>query len=311
MIMYEPAPAASGYSYMITNSGAMKTSGLELSVGARLINTKSVKWDAGFTLATYKNRITQLPDGTNGAIINSVGGASILTAINSPANLFYGFKTNGVYASDAEAAATGLTKKQPDGTYAALKGGDMRFLDMNGDKKIDDNDRTCIGNPNPDYTGSFSTKFTWKNISIEGLFTFSKGNKIYNTFRSLLESGSGTQNQLTSIINRWRAPGQITSIPKATWGDPMGNSSNSDRWVEDGSFIRLKMVSLSYALPLKGLKGIKYVNFYATGNNLLTFTKYLGYDPEFSAAESILSKGVDVGLEPQFKSVVIGVRVGL
>jgi TonB-linked SusC/RagA family outer membrane protein len=311
MIMYEPVPAASGYTYALTNSGAMKTNGLELSVGARLINTKSVKWDAGFTLATYKNRITQLPASTNGSVVTSVGGATILTAINLPANSFYGFKTNGVFTSDAEATASGLTRMQSDGVYASFKGGDMRFADVNGDKIINDGDKQVIGNPNPDYTGSFNSKLSWNRLSVEALFTFSQGNKVYNGVRAALESESGSQNQLTSVINRWRAAGQVTNIPRASWGDPMGNSSFSDRWIEDGSFLRMKVISVSYNIPVKGMHSIKSATVYATGNNLLTFTKYLGYDPEFNAAESILAKGVDVGLEPQFKSIIFGVRIGL
>jgi len=134
---------------------------------------------------------------------------------------------------------------------------------------------------------------------------------VYNGVRAVLESGSNVYNQLASVVNRWRAPGQVTSMPKATWGDPMGNNSFSDRWIEDGSFLRLKMVSLSYNVPLKPGYRLKYLTVYATANNLLTFTKYLGYDPEFQAAGSIFARGVDVGLEPQFKSVIAGVRIGL
>jgi len=118
-------------------------------------------------------------------------------------------------------------------------------------------------------------------------------------------------NWLVSTNLSWKSQGQITNIPRASWGDPMGNASFSDRWIEDGSFFRLKSVSLSYDLPVKGKKSLKYASIYATGNNLLTFTKYLGYDPEFYSAETLFAKGVDLGLEPQFKSVVLGLRIGL
>jgi hypothetical protein len=129
--------------------------------------------------------------------------------------------------------------------------------------------------------------------------------------RAALESEANANNQLLSVNNRWRAPGQVTATPKASWGDPMGNSSFSDRWIEDGSFFRLKTISLSYDLPINGKKSIKYVTVYATGNNLLTFTKYLGYDPEFYSSETPLARGIDVGLEPQFKSFILGIRMGL
>lgn len=308
MINYEPVYAASGYNYVITNSGAMKTSGIDVSVTGRVINTKALKWDVGAVLSQYKNTITQLP---GNATVTPFGGAAVITQVGSPANMFYGYKTNGVYSTDAEADADGLTKRSATASYVAFKGGDVRFTDVNGDKIIDDNDRQIIGNPNPDFTGGFTNRITYKGFSLEALFTFSKGNDLYNGIRATLESASGTNNQLVSVVNRWRAPGQITNIPKASFGDPMGNNSFSNRWIEDGSFLRMKMLSVSYTIPFKNTSAIKSSTIYITGNNLLTFTKYLGYDPEFQAAESILARGIDVGLEPNFRSVIAGVRIGL
>jgi TonB-linked SusC/RagA family outer membrane protein len=307
MIAYEPAPTASGFTYAITNSGAMKTTGMDFGINARVLNNKDWKLDLGATISYYKNRITELPGDFT---ITSYGGATVRSAVNNPANIFWGYKTNGVYATDADAAAAGLTKLQTDGSYAAYKGGDVRFVDLNGDKIINDNDRQNIGNPNPDYVGGFNGHLSWKRFAFDAVFTFSKGNQSYNGVRAALEAQSSTNNQLQSVINRWRVPGQITNVPKASYGDPMGNSSFSDRWIEDGSFLRLKVVSLSYDLPLK--KGfVKNASVYTTANNLLTFTKYLGFDPEFQATESILSRGIDVGLEPQFKSFTAGLRIGL
>lgn len=308
MITYEPVFTASGYNYVITNSGSMKTKGIDLGINGRLINKNSLKWDIGITIASYKNTITRLP---GEEVFTSFGGATVLTKVGSAANLFYGFKTNGVFVSDAEATATGLSKRTQNGSVASLKGGDIKFIDINGDKIIDENDRQVIGNPNPHYFGAFNNKVTWKRLSLEAIFSFTKGNQLYNGVRAVLESASGTNNQLVSVVNRWRADGQLANIPRATWGDPVGNNDFSDRWIEDGSYLRLKMVSLDYALPLKAMKLIKYANIYLTGTNLFTFTKYLGFDPEFQASESILSRGIDIGLEPLYKSIVAGVRIGL
>ncbi len=308
MLSYDPVFAASGFDYVIANNGAMKTEGIDLTISGRLVNTNSLKWDMGFTVAFYKNTITALP---GNQVFTSFGGATVFTQTGSPANLFYGFKTNGVFSSDAEAASAGLSKKARDGATAALKGGDIEFIDVNGEKIIDDNDRQVIGNPNPDCFGAFNSKITWKGLSMEAIFSFSKGNQLYNGIRAALESVSGTNNQLLSVLNRWRADGQVTNIPKAAWGDPLGNSGFSDRWIEDGSYLRMKVLALSYAIPLKTVKFVKYASVYVTGNNLLTFSKYLGYDPEFQASESILSRGIDVGMEPLYKSVVAGIRIGL
>ena len=111
-------------------------------------------------------------------------------------------------------------------------------------------------------------------------------------------------------MNRWKTNGQVTNTPRAVYGDPLGNSSFSDRWIEDGSYLRLRTVNVTYNVPLK-LKAIKYAKIYATANNLFTITNYLGYDPEFSNSGSLFSQGVDTTLEPQFKSFQLGVRVGL
>jgi hypothetical protein len=316
MLVYEPVNTASGFDFAITNNGAMRTKGIDISISGRIINTPSIKWDAGLVLSTFSNRITQLP---GKATYTTFGGATIVTQEGASANMFYGYKTDGVYSSDAE--ATGVYKRIL-GNLVSFKGGDVRFINSynapgdtlangTGVIVIDDNDRQVIGNPTTNFSGGFTNTLTYKRFSIEALFTFSEGNRIYNGIRAALESGSNTNNQLQSVVNRWRVPGQVTNIPKATYGDPMGNSSFSDRWIEDGSFLRLKELSLSYSLPFKKGSFMKSSAVYITGYNLLTFTKYLGYDPEFQASESILTRGIDVGLEPIHRSVMAGVRIGL
>jgi TonB-linked SusC/RagA family outer membrane protein len=308
MVSYEALPAATGFTYVITNGGSMKTKGIDYSIAGRLINKKQLKWDMGVTITACTNRITQLPGNSS---VYDYAGASIISQVGSPSGLFYGYKTNGVYSTDAEATAAGLTKRQYDASYAPFKGGDVKFVDLNGDQVIDENDRQVIGNPTPDFVGGFTNRLVYKAFTLEAVCSFSQGNQLYNGVRASLESQSNANNQLQSVVNRWRTPGQITNMPKAAWGDPMGNSSFSDRWIEDGSFFRLKTLSFSYELPVKGKKAIKSVTIYATGNNLITFTKYLGYDPEFYPAETALAKGIDLGLEPQFKSVILGIKMGL
>lgn len=306
MITYEPINTASGFSYAVTNNGGMKTKGVELAVNARLMNSQ-IKWDIGLNLSTSKNSVTKIP---NNKMITSFGGASILTEVGSAANLFYGYKTSGVYLSATEAAQAGLSNRNSSGNIIPFQGGDVRFADISGDKIIDEKDMQVIGNPNPDFTGSLSNVISWKKWSFDALITFSKGNDIYNYTRARLESMSGAENQSPNVINRWRANGQITTVPRAAWGDPSGNSRFSDRWIEDGSYIRLRTMSLTYDYTIKsGI--IKYLKFYATANNLITLTNYLGYDPEFSATGSIFSQGMDLGMEPQYRSLQLGVRIGL
>ena len=307
LIVYEPAATASGFDYVVSNSGGLKTHGVEFSATARIINKKSFNWDAGFNVGSYSTKVTQLP---TSKILTSFGGVTYITQVGGAPNDFYGHQANGVYVSDAVAASEGLSIRKADGTLAAFKGGDIRFVDLNGDKIIDDNDRMVLGNPNPDVYGSFYNKFSYKRFSLNTVFNFTFGNEIYNYTRAQLESMSNAYNQTGAVLNRWKTNGQVTDIPKATWGDPMGNSRFSSRWIEDGSYLRLRTVTFSYNVPIKSTF-FKYATVYATGNNLVTLTKYKGYDPEFSATESIFGQGVDNTLEPQTRSVQVGFRVGL
>lgn len=307
MLTYTPVTSVGGIDSYIDNQGGMQTSGLDFGLNTRIIN-QNFKWDLGVNLGLYRNKVQRLPNGND--IVTSYANGSYITRVGQAANLFYGQRTNGVYATDAEAAASGLSILNSAGTLVPFKGGDMRFIDTNGDKIINSADRVVIGNPNPDLFGSFNNTLGYKNWTLDVLVSFVLGNDIYNYTRAMLESGSTYYNQSDIMRNRWRGEGQVTNVPKASYGDPMGNAQFSDRWIEDGSYLRLRSVNLTYNVPLK-TKAIKYAKIYATGNNLFTLTNYLGYDQEFSATGSIFTQGVDTTLEPQFRSVQLGVRIGL
>ena len=307
MLVNEALPTIAGMSYALTNSGAMKTTGAEASVTGRIINKTSFKWDVGFTVAKYNSSIEALP---GSSILTDYAGGTIISSVGHGPNLFYGYKADGVYASDAEAAAQGLSVVKADGTPVPFKGGDVRFADLNGDKIIDAADRQIIGDPNPDLFGSVNTRVEWKRFVLDAFFTFSQGGDVYNYTRRQLESQSNYNNQTTAVINRWRANGQVTDVPRTSFGDPTGNSRFSNRWIEDGSYFRLRAATLSYSLPIK-TGFLRYASLYLTGNNLFTLTKYLGYDPEVSSTTSALGQGVDLTLEPQFRSVQAGLRFGL
>lgn len=308
MLVYESIGIENGFDFVASNSGSMKTSGTEFSLNSRIVNTKDITFDLGLNLASYSNKVISLP---NGSILTQFGNATYITQEGMDANLFYGLKSNGVYSTTADAQADGLSKRLTNGDLVPFAGGDMRFTDTNGDKVIDNNDRMVIGNPNPDFTGSISASLTYKRFSLQGLFNFSVGNDLYNGVRYNIEKMSGYENQSVAVENRWRAEGQQTSMPKAVWGDPMGNAAFSDRWIEDGSYLRLKTLVLGYDFNVEKMKYIKAIKIYATANNLFTLTDYLGYDPEFSATSSIFGQGADVGLTPQYRTFQLGLRLGL
>jgi TonB-linked SusC/RagA family outer membrane protein len=306
MLVYEQLPTISGFDRILTNGGAMQNTGAEATLNVRVINGAKIKWDAGINVGSYKNKVLAVP---NGRFETNYAGATLLTAVGSPANQFYGYTTNGVFATDAEAAA--FSQKKADGSFTTFKGGDVRFNDLNNDKVIDQNDRSVIGDPNPAIVGGFSNRIMFKRFELNALFSFSAGNDIYNYLRYRLESGSGVENQLISVINRWRGQGHVTNMPKATWGDPMANNRFSDRWIEDGSYIRLRSLSLQYNWPMKTGSFLKSISIYGIANNVFTLTNYKGYDPEFSVTPGIFSQGIDTGLDPQFRTVTMGVRIGL
>lgn len=305
VITINSTTVAAGIDQIIANNSTMGNHGINLALNARLINSK-FKWDLGINLGTYINKIYKFP---NGQMLTDYIGATYLTETGQAANLFYGYKTEGIFKTNAEAKAAGLEYESSDGTMTAFQGGDVKFKDVNGDKIIDDNDRQIIGNPNPKMFGGISNDFSWKRWTLNALFTFSQGNDIFNYTRMQLESMSGYNNQSEAVANRWRSDGQVTDMPRAVWGDPTGNARFSDRWIEDGSYIRLRTLSLVYDIPVKA-SALKYIKIYATGNNLFTWTKYLGYDPEFSSTNNVYGQGIDLGLQPVYKTVQLGIRLG-
>jgi TonB-linked SusC/RagA family outer membrane protein len=305
MLVYRPLDVVSGFNYTLTNDGEMSNKGFELNVSGRIING-DVTWDAGFGIAHYKNKIEKM---AQQRVITNIGGASVLSQVGSPVGLFYGYKTNGVYADDQTASGDNLGVLNASGGKVNFGAGDVRFVDAKQDQVIDDNDRVVIGDPNPDFTGMITSRVTWKGLSLDLLFTFSKGNDVCNMVRAQTESLSSVANQAATAASRWTVQGQVTDIPKATYGDPMGNARFSDRWIEDGSYFRLKALTLSYDIPYH-VSIIRNATVFASATNLLTFTKYKGYDPEFSMSPSPMAQGIDYGLTPVYSSVYFGIKLG-
>lgn len=294
-----------GYSNYLDNVGSLKTDGFDLHLNTRIID-KAVKWDFGVNLMHYS---TVVNDYFNNQEIFDVLDGQVIVQKGQPLGQFYGYKTKGVFASDEEAQAANLSAEMPNSDLVPFKGGDVIFEDVNGDHKINEKDRQVIGNPAPKLTGSFSTSVSWNGLTLDATLAFSYGNDIYNYLRRDLESMSTLENQSEVVLNRWQVQGQQTNIPKAVYGDPLGNSRFSDRWIEDGSYLRLQNVSLNYRLPLKKLK--QTFDVFVVGQNLVTLTKYLGLDPEFSLGDSPLLRGIDVGMTPQPKAVYAGIKIGI
>ena len=310
MLMYQPLHFTTGLRNNWSNDGAMKNEGFDVSFNAKLLALKDFQWELGASMGHYKNKVTQLPDGDK-AVETRVYGATIRTAVGQTANLFYGYRTQGVFSTSEEAAAANLYTMAADGvTRQYFAAGDVHFTDINLDGQISDADRMVIGDPNPDIYGNIFTSLAYKRFKLDVRFNYSLGNDVYNYMRQQMESGSRFMNQTTAITSRWQTEGQQTDIPRVTFQDPLGNSRFSDRWIEDGSYLKLKTVTLSYTLPMN-TQFIQGLQFWIQCDNVFTLTKYLGSDPEFALTNNIIGQGIDVGRLPQSRTLVAGVKINL
>ena len=297
-----------------SNGGSLKNQGFEAMLTFKPVVSRNWRVELGASVGHYKNKVTKLPDGN---FTSSVYGQdNILTAVDNPVALFYGYQTAGILADDAAALAAGggkyLYMEDNAGNAYNFVAGDVHFIDQNKDGKIDAADKTVIGDPNPDIYGNIFATVNWKSLTLSLGLNYSLGNDVFNYQRSVLNSGSTFYNQQVAETGRWRYEGQQAELPRVAYGDPMGNNRFSDRWIEDGSYLRLKTIHLSYQLPIPGswtwLQGL---SIWAEAQNVLTLTKYLGSDPEFSVAPSVYYQGIDCGNLAQGRAFFGGVKINL
>lgn len=341
LLVKEKVSYMTGLDEYWTNNGAMTNAGFEVSANAILVDRKNWKWQVGATIGHYNNEITALPssdvieikDYKNENVVSTINGYTssiygednILTAVGHAAGVFYGYKTDGVFASDEDAKchtnANGEKEylKYPTGLTDAnqssknFQAGDVHFVDQNGDGWITEADKVIIGDPNPDIYGNIYTMLSYKRLTLNVNLKYSLGNDVYNYQRSQLESGNSFYNQTTAMVNRWTYEGQQTNIPRACMpgSDNWRNNERfSDRWIEDGSYLKIKNIRLTYDIPVSTswLQGLKV---WGEANDVFTITKYLGTDPEISASNNVLYQGIDNGMMPLTRSFNIGVSINL
>jgi len=236
---------------------------------------------------------------------------------------YYGLVFKGVYATDADAAVRdvkGSVVHELDGvtpktmrigseTGNLLKGGDAIYEDFNNDGIINDQDRVLIGNANPDFFGGFNNTFDYKNFSLKFFIQFQYGNDIINGMRYNLESMIGTENQAITTLQRWRKQGDITNMPRALRQDDR-NTAGSSRWIEDGSYARLKFLTLNYRFANTLVKKIrlKGLDAFVTANNIFTRSDYTGADPEIAIGSNPAFIGIDRRLTPQTRGYTLGIN---
>lgn len=308
MLIFSPVEEYLGYKYRLENSGKMKNRGFEVVLFARIKESGDFKWDFSANVSGVSNEVVDI---LGSKVITELQGAEIVNMEGQPANSFYGYIYKGVFARDEDATAADLTNDRG----FQFGAGDAIYADLSGpagqpDGIIDNYDKTTIGSSLPALTGGVNNTFIYKRFSLSVTLQFVSGNDIFNYVRFKNEQMTGLENQSAHVLSRWQYEGQVTDVPRALWEDPMGNSAFSSRWIEDGSYIKLRNVSLSYRIPEEFLV-FKNAEFYISANNLLTLTKYLGYDPEFSYSYMQMHQGIDYGLSPHARQFLVGIKVGL
>ena len=306
-----PIPFVSGYFLPAdANLGKIKNTGIELSAYYRN-KIGNVRYSLGGNITTVKNQVLSLGEIPE-VITGTGGGQTHRTSLGEPLGYFYGYKTNGIYQNAKE-----VSEALPDAFSVALQPGDIRFVDVNGDGKVDAGDRTNIGSSIPKFFYGINLTAAWNNFDISIFLQGVGGIKIYNGAGISLQNMTSGSNQLSTVLKRWKGEGTSNTIPRASVDDPNGNNRYSDRWIENGSFMRIKNLQIGYTIPSKSLgkftrEFISGSRFYIGVNNLATFTKYKGYDPEvtrgfsFQKGEFALANGQDGGGSPQPRVVQIG-----
>lgn len=289
-------PWTSGQTSSLQNFGSVLNKGIELSLSSRNF-TGAFTWNTDFNISFNRNEVLKIGNGAQSYI-----SGNYIIQVGKPLGSFYGTVTDGILQTGEEA-----TKGKYTGN-AAPRAGDRLYKDINGDGVFTTaNDRTIIGNAQPDFILGLGNNFSWKGFSLSVFLQGSYGNKILNSNRQSLELFTGQQNAAASALDRWKPTNPSQTIPRAKL-DPA--PVFSDRFIENGSFLRVKNVSLGYSLPKSVIGKVSAINVFVSAQNLLTWTSYTGFDPEVTSGNNV-SPGTDLGIYPVSRTVSAGVRVTL
>ena len=282
LLLDKPLPSSSGFTIITANIGDIENKGIEI-----VLNTENIKnkftWNTSFNFAANRNKVLKLSDGQPIAD-QGRGGNWVLEG--EPIGVFYGYRCLGV-----------------DPTT-----GNLVYDDLNNDGLITASDITKIGDPNPDFTMGLTNNFSYKNFDLSVFLYMVQGNDIFNGTWIYLESGSGEDNQTTTMLRRWMKPGDITEVPR------VGDTYKSSRFIENGSFMRIKNVTLGYNFPRHMIEKVKLksLRLYVSGQNLFTYTSYTGMDPEVNYySNDNIVMGTDFFTYPQSRTIMMGLNVGL
>ncbi|MFA5419407.1 MAG: TonB-dependent receptor, partial [Bacteroidales bacterium] len=323
LILAVPYPASIGYyASAYANVGEMKNYGMEFQLGYR-INSGDLKSSLSANLSFVRNKVLKMSNET--ATIDSgqdpdYGAYDMTRTVEGKAiQSFYGWKTDGIFQNPAEVAA-GPVQVTGTSDVNRTAPGDIRFKDLSGpdgkpDGIIDSYDRTFLGSYLPKFTYGLNYSGNYKRFDFSVFFQGVYGNKIYNGTKVTTQGMLRLFNAGTEVLDAWTLTNTDTDIPRAISGDPNQNARTSDRFIEKGSYLRLKTLTIGYTIPMSALTNgnVTNIRFYASGQNLLTLTNYDGYDPEIGAYNgngiTLLNNGIDYGMVPSPRTILGGIQI--
>ncbi len=320
LLLNAQLPFMTGYNTAFKNIGSVSNSGFEFSFNSINISNAQLSWNSSFNISFNRSKVLALTENqealtsVTSAIFNS--NPVYIAKIGHPVAMLYGPVFEGLYQYEDFNQSDNGTYVLKDGipanggNRATIKPGDARYRDINNDGLISLNDYTIIGNPNPDFIGGLNNNFEYKGFDLNIFLQFSYGNDVLNANKIPFEYGtnvSNNTNQYASYVDRWTPENPTSTIPRV---NGYGANFYSSRIVEDASYLRLKTLSLGYSLPARilGYARIRSVRVYASAQNLMTWTKYSGIDPEVSTRHSTLTPGFDYSPYPRVKTVIFGLN---
>ena len=323
LLLNAPLPRTTGFSYAMKNIGEIQNQGLELTLNLMPVKTKNFTWNSDFNISFTSNKIIKLERGQTN-MLSSVSWEFNYTSplyiaqLNGPAAMFYGYIYDGNYQyADFDEISLGkyvLKGNVPTNglARATIQPGTIKYKDLNGDGVVNSLDLAIIGRPLPIHTGGWSNNFSYKNISLNVFLQWSYGNDVFNANRVLLGGMALNRintNQFTETNNRWTPENQNNEVFRAGGQGPIGYYDS--RTIEDASFLRIKTVNFEYRFPSKLISKVKLASLALniSAENLFTFTKYTGMDPEVSTRNSVLTPGFDFAAYPRGRTVLLGIKV--
>ncbi|MCF8357883.1 MAG: TonB-dependent receptor [Prolixibacteraceae bacterium] len=322
LIVNNPLPTSMGYaSNPVANVGAMKNWGYDFTLGYAK-NIGDFKFNINGNISFINNEVLSLSVGAPaievGGQTSDYGGYMITrTEKGEPIQGFYGWQTEGLFQSQSEIDELNQKAQNSGAVYYQTEStspGDVKFVDLNNDNTINDEDRTYLGSHLPDFTYGVNFSAEYKGFDVSLFIQGVQGNEIYNGTKVITQGMMRLFNQDRAVLDAWTPTNTDTNIPRAISGDPNHNTRTSDRFVEDGSYMRIKNLTIGYNFSDRITSGIlknavKDLRLYFTAQNLLTFTNYTGYDPEIASRyNNTLTNGVDFGQYPQPRTLVFGIR---